>query len=308
MNGGMLRATIVITTKNRRDELRRALQSCVIQSCAPEILVLDDGSTDGTSEMVTREFPTARLVRSENSEGYIAARNRGAKSAIGDIIVSIDDDAEFSSRRVIEQTLREFGCDAVGAVAIPFIDVLQDRGIRQRSPADDQIYVTAAYIGTAHAIRRELFLRLGGYRAQLFHQGEESDFCIRMLDAGYFVRLGAADPIHHHESARRDTRRMALYGGRNRVLFAWHNVRVTGLALALARVTVSRIKWGLRSRRILWAFEGWWLGLASIPREWRERKPVSARSYRLFRLLERRGAIPLNQIGAQATAWAYART
>lgn len=296
MHAPRLKATIVIATKNRRDELRRALQSCVVQSCMPETLVMDDGSTDGTSEMVGREFPTARVIRSEQSEGYIAARNRGAQMAGGDVIISIDDDAEFSSPDIVEQTLREFDSDVVGAVAIPFINVLQDPTIRQRSPAADATYVAATYIGTAHAVRKDLFLRLGGYRAQLFHQGEESDFCIRMLDAGYVVRLGTAGSIHHHESPRRDTKRMDLYGGRNRVLFGWYNVPSIYLAPDLAQAMISRLRWGLRTRRMLRAFQGLWFGLASIPGQWRQRKPVGRATYRLFRKLERRGAVPLARI------------
>ena len=68
-------STVVITTKNRKDELRTALQSTLRQTVAVEILVFDDGSTDGTSQMVAAEFPQARLHRVEQSLGIIEARN-----------------------------------------------------------------------------------------------------------------------------------------------------------------------------------------------------------------------------------------
>src|ERR1035438_2571852 len=68
--------SIIITTKNRRDELRRAVQSAVEQVGCTEVLIFDDGSSDGTSELIEREFPTVRLKRVEQSLGIVSARNR----------------------------------------------------------------------------------------------------------------------------------------------------------------------------------------------------------------------------------------
>src|SRR5581483_7389816 len=102
-----LTATVVISTKNRLEDLRRALRSCLSQSAGPAILVIDDGSSDGTSEAVRQEFPSVRLVREEVSKGYIVERNRGAALATTDVIVSIDDDAEFVSPNTVAQALAE---------------------------------------------------------------------------------------------------------------------------------------------------------------------------------------------------------
>jgi glycosyltransferase involved in cell wall biosynthesis len=288
-------ATIIITTRNRRDELRRALSSCMRQTGAPEIIVIDDGSDDGTDEMVRVAFPSIRLVRSETSLGLIVQRNRGARLAHGPIIVSIDDDAEFSDQETVARTLAEFDDPRVGAIAIPFINVLADRAIRQRSPEEGRRYVAASYIGTAHAVRRDVFLRLGGYREQLFHQGEEGDFCVRMLAAGFLVRLGSADPIRHYESPRRDMRRMDLYGGRNQVLFAWHNVPGPYVPLDWCRVVLSRLRWGMRTRRLLRGIQSAWFGFSSVRGEWGQRKAVGLTAYRVYRHLERRGAMPMEQ-------------
>src|SRR5215475_13689688 len=50
-------ATIIISTKNRSDDLRKTVESSLQQSANPEVLVLDDGSTDGTSDVIRNEFP-----------------------------------------------------------------------------------------------------------------------------------------------------------------------------------------------------------------------------------------------------------
>jgi glycosyltransferase involved in cell wall biosynthesis len=283
MNG--LKPTVVITSKDRRDDLRRALASCMRQTAEPEILVIDDGSSDGTAEMVRREFPTVRLLRDETSKGLIVQRNRGASRASGDVIISIDDDADFPSSDTIAHTLREFTDPRIGAVAIPFVNVNYSDEVLQRAPPGDSVMVTSAYIGTAHAVRRDVFLQLGGYREYLFHQGEEEDFCIRMLNAGFVVRLGSANPIHHYESPNRSRWRMDVYGARNKVLFSWYNVPMPHLLMHLPAVILNRLVYGIRTGRLWRSVVGISKGLAGCVREAGGRRPVRPETYRAFRRL-----------------------
>jgi glycosyltransferase involved in cell wall biosynthesis len=289
-------ATVVITTKNRKDDLRKAVESALMQDAQPRVLVIDDGSTDGTSDMMRREFPQAQLDRVEQSRGLIVQRNRGAALAQTPLIVSIDDDAVFSTPRVVSQTIAEFDDARIGAVGIPFVDVNQDNIVKQLAPDARGIYVTGSYKGTAHALRREVFLGLGGYREFLFHQGEEEDYCIRMLAAGYVVRLGRADPIHHFESPKRDVRRMDLFGRRNNVLFAWCNVPLVDLPKRLLGTTINGIWFGIRARRLPRMIHGLVLGYLGIPRYWRQRQPVPRACYRLDRMLLRQGPTELSRI------------
>src|SRR5580658_1315369 len=174
---GLMRATIVITSRNRRQDLIKAVASALAQTAQPEVLVIDDGSTDGTAEAVAREFPGVRLHRCEASAGYIVQRNLGARLAKTPFVFSIDDDAVFSSSAVIEQTLREFDNPRVGAVAIPFVDINRSPAVKQQAPGMNGVYASYGFIGTAHALRRDVFLALGGYRELLIHQGEEEDYC-----------------------------------------------------------------------------------------------------------------------------------
>jgi glycosyltransferase involved in cell wall biosynthesis len=144
-------ATIAITTRNRKEDLVKSLASVMTQSVPVEVLVIDDGSTDGTSEMVRNQFPQVQLHRFETSSGLIVRRNRAAAMAESPIIFSLDDDAFFSSPFVVEQPLREFDDPRVGAVAIPFVDVNTSPEIKQKAPDANGIYATYSYIGTAHA-------------------------------------------------------------------------------------------------------------------------------------------------------------
>jgi glycosyltransferase involved in cell wall biosynthesis len=283
-------ATIVITTRNRKEELRRAVLSCLKQSIPCEILVIDDGSTDGTSDMVRREFPSVQLHRRDVALGLIVRRNEGARLASGEVIISIDDDAELSHSELVARTLQDFEHRYIAAVAIPFINIRQSPTVHQRPPDSERIWITNEYIGTAHAIRRDIFNKLGGYREFLVHQHEEGDFCIRLLEAGYFVRLGRAEPVIHHESLNRSTERMEVYGQRNLMLFAWYNVPVPTVLWHLPVTIVNGIRWGLKNHSSRYRCRGSVEGLRAILHERHKRAPVSRLTNRLFRRLKKCGA------------------
>lgn len=293
MENRQLSASVVITTKNRLEELRGALQSVFAQTVPAEVVVIDDGSTDHTSEMVVREFPAARLFRNEVSAGLIAARNQAARIARGDLIFSIDDDAVFTTPEIIQQTLALFTNPIIGAVAIPYIDVKKSPEVRQLAPSLHEIWITDRYIGTSHAVRRELFLSLNGYREFLVHQGEERDFCTRLFNAGYVVRLGTSDVIHHFESPKRDTRRMDLYGRRNDVLFAVLNVPHPWLMICVVGTTVRGILFGLRVGRPLRMLHGLVLGYIAAVRYWRHRRAVRPDAMAQLRRIQKIGAVRL---------------
>jgi glycosyltransferase involved in cell wall biosynthesis len=285
----------LITTRNRKEELRAALLSAFEQTGHPEVLVIDDGSTDGTADMVRAEFPEAVLHRCEESRGLIVRRNEGARLAKGEVIFSIDDDAAFSTPHVVEQTLRDFVDPRIGAIAIPYLEPHKDKHLLQKAPDRESVWITDRFIGTAHALRRDIFLKLGGYREHLVHQGEESDYCIRMLDARYFVRLGNADPIHHFESPKRDFRRMDYYGHRNLILFAWCNVPLPPMLVHLAATTLNCTRSVLRQPSHAPAIvRGVCAGYARLINT--ERKPVRPASYRLYRRLRKSRAITMQEV------------
>lgn len=285
-----LTATVVITTRNRRDDLRTCLRSALAQAPLPEIIVVDDGSDDGTQEMILSEFPSVILLRHAEMRGYIVGRNEAARRATGDVIVSLDDDAAFSSPAIVNSALASLADARVGAVAIPYIDVHRTPVVRQLAPDAEQAYVTNTYIGTAHAVRRQLFNRLGGYREHLFHQGEESDFCIRMLAAGYVVRLGTGAPIHHFESPRRDFRRMDLFGPRNALLFIHQNVPMPAAAWRLLTTVIKLLFWTLSLPRVAVRVRGVMAGFAAMRRY--PRQPVKPDVYALWRRLQTAPAPP----------------
>lgn len=95
--------SVVIPTFDRQSVLPRALDSVLTQTCAVgEIIVVDDGSTDGTAEMVTDEFPEARLIVQEN-QGVSSARNHGIEASEGEWIALLDSDDEWRPEKIERQ-------------------------------------------------------------------------------------------------------------------------------------------------------------------------------------------------------------
>ncbi len=287
-------ASVVIVTKDRAEEALRAAESAVGQKPPVEVLVIDDGSADGTADAVRAAFPEVRVERFEESVGYIVRRNAAAEMIETPVLVSIDDDAEFASDDVVARTVSELDDPLVGAVAIPYVDVGVDPMVHQTAPPGGAAYVTHGFRGTAYAVRRELFARLGGFREHFFHQAEEQDFCLRMLAAGRVVRLGRAEPILHHVSPKRDVDRMWFYGCRNDILFAWHNVPYPYLPARVARVAVHSLWLGIGVRRPGLFARGILAGIRACSGA--ERRPVRRGDYRLYHDLRKRGAVPLDEV------------
>ena len=282
-----MKLSIVITTKNRKEELRCALKSCREQSYPHEVVLVDDASTDGTAEMVKSEYPEVRLEQARKSSGYIVQRNRAARLAKGDVIVSIDDDAAFSSSDVLSQVVRSFENERIGAVAIPYREPKKENRLLQMAPDADGIWITSHFIGTAHALRRELFVRLGGYRESLVHQGEESDFAIRLLDAGYSVALGVSDEILHFESPKRDYGRMDFFGARNQLLWVCSFTPLLILPIQFLGTLIRTICFARTLRREHAQYSGIVAAFKQIASGW-SRAPVSIKTYRLYRRLRKK--------------------
>jgi glycosyltransferase involved in cell wall biosynthesis len=285
--------TVLITTKDRKEELRQALASALTQNAVNEILVFDDGSTDGTSELVRNEFRSVRLERSERPLGIIAARNRAIEMATGSVVITIDDDCIFQSPDTVAATLKDFHGPEVGAVAIPHINVNQSTIVHSQAPRSDRVYAISEFSGGASAIRRDLFLALGGYNTALWRQCEEYDFCTRLLGHGYVTRCGSADPILHYESPARNKAEILFHGARGNILYAWCNVPLWALIPHAVISAALSLFHAFRMRDLKSATMGLASAVSAIVSRRAIRTPVTSRVYRTIRRLRRSGPIEL---------------
>jgi glycosyltransferase involved in cell wall biosynthesis len=283
--------SVVITTKNRFSELRRALESVLKQDIPVDILVFDDGSTDGTSKLVADAFPTVRVHRVERSLGIVNARNAAIPMGKADIVVTIDDDCILPEADILRRTLQDFDSSDIGAVAIPFVTPRLPP-----TPAGDPTSAVAHFTGCANAIRKDLFNKLRGYQSVLVRQGEEYDFCLRMLAAGYFTRHGSSSPIIHDESVIRNMSHQCFHGTRSSILINVLDIPLIYLvpqtASNIVRHMISSSSVGCPGS----AMRGVFSGIRAATKEWRNRKPVPMWAFRLMRRLRTRGSLPIAEV------------
>ena len=96
--------SVVIPVFNRKTCLKKALISTLEQSKhVSEIIVVDDGSTDGSSDMLKQEFPQIKLVVNQNNKGVSAARNAGIVQSRSEWIAFLDSDDEWLPSKIEQQ-------------------------------------------------------------------------------------------------------------------------------------------------------------------------------------------------------------
>ncbi|MHB8647183.1 MAG: glycosyltransferase family 2 protein [Thermomicrobiales bacterium] len=165
------RVSVVIPAYNEARVIARCLGSLMDQTHRPhEVIVVDDGSTDGTPTIV-RGFGGVTLL-AQSHEGSGAARNRGARTATGDVLCFVDADMRFARDFLAHLVAPIAKGDAIGTFhATEYVANPQERWARlwnlnQRLPItrklpDDYPDRQAVF----RAVRRDAFLAVGGFIA-----------------------------------------------------------------------------------------------------------------------------------------------
>lgn len=111
------KVSVIIPTFNRAHILKRAIDSVLAQTFADlELIVVDDGSTDGTTELISTFFdPRLRYLRQPKNLGVSAARNRGVREARGEWLAFLDSDDLWLLQKLERQFAAMQGVDCVAS-------------------------------------------------------------------------------------------------------------------------------------------------------------------------------------------------
>jgi GT2 family glycosyltransferase len=197
MNEERPRLSLLITTRNRREHLLRTLE--VMAPALPpgtEILVLDDGSTDGTSEAVAARFPGVTRIRHSAGKGYIAARNLLLSLAQGELALSLDDDAEVvdpSSLITVEEHFAAHPRCAVAALRVFWGRSLPPGALDCREAPRP----VRSFVGCGHVWRMEAWRSLPPYPEWFQAYGEEAFASFELLRRGWEVHYLPSVLVHH---------------------------------------------------------------------------------------------------------------
>lgn len=237
--------SVIIPTHNRRKKLIRLINSVMRSRCPTcdiETIVIDDGSTDGTFEVVRKLFPRIKILRSNVELLPSACRNLGVKSSNGNYIFLIDDD-NVLDEKTISELINAFTKHENIGLAGPISCYYTDSGkifcaggrlnppifspvhIGQGSSVDDfsdKRLIECDYVPNAFMIEKTVIDDVGLFDERFRIAWEEADFAMRIKKRGYKIVVSTAARVFHDVPATRDfhiTRSRAYWRGRNRVLF-----------------------------------------------------------------------------------------
>ncbi len=242
----MIRLSVIMPCLNAGGTLRRAIEALWAQDAPPgsfEIVVVDDGSTDGTSEIAggCRGPVPIRVVRQPN-RGIASARNRGATEASGEVFLFMDPDV-FAHTGMVIAHLRNYDDAAAmrtvqgrtipdpDTITTPFMhtsNLVPDLTVRRRENLSPYHVV-----GRNFSITRTAFERIGGFDEGFTGYGlEDVELAFRFHEAGGRILYEPeALGLHHHPMSIEAAVARQVQCGRAAVLFWRKHGRKSALGL-----------------------------------------------------------------------------
>lgn len=270
-NERVVTVSVIVLNWNRCNLLRSCLLSLTQQKLKQqfEVVVVDNGSEDGSPEMVVREFSQTpafklKLIQNRENRGFCAGNNQGFAASDSEFVALLNNDAEaepewlgalvgvFEGRPEIGMAASKIlvyedpqRIDKVGHLIYPDG---QNRG-RGTGELDDGRYDHVEEIlwpdGCAAMYRREMLDQVGGFDEDFFAYADDAELGLRARIAGWTCLYVPTAVVRHHRGATlgvRSSRRLALIE-RNRVLlaaklFPWSLLWLNG-AYYLARLVAG---------------------------------------------------------------------
>jgi N-acetylglucosaminyl-diphospho-decaprenol L-rhamnosyltransferase len=246
------RVSVVVLTHNRRLELVRALRHACALPSKPRVIVVDNGSSDGTAEMVADEFPEVVVAHAGRNLGA-AGRNVGLRVAATPFVALADDDTWWTEDG-LERAIDVLECHRRVAVVSGRVLVGADAHVDPtcRMMAGSPLPRDATlpgprllgFLAGASMVRREPVLAVGGFEPRLFLGGEESLLATDLAAAGWATVYDDDVVVHHQPSGQRDAHARRALTYRNDLWFAW---RRRPLRIAVA-ATAALAREALRDR------------------------------------------------------------
>jgi GT2 family glycosyltransferase len=200
---------VVIATRDRRAELLHTLGRLAALDDAPPVIVVDNASSDGTSEAVVEAHPEAALVTLDHNAGA-AARTIGARCASTPYVAFCDDDswwAPHALQRAAEHLARTPRMALLaGRILVGPDERLDPTCAAMASsplPRDGDLPgpPILGFVACGAIVRRDAFLAVGGFSARLGIGGEESLLALDLATAGWSLAYVDDVVAHHHPSA-----------------------------------------------------------------------------------------------------------
>jgi GT2 family glycosyltransferase len=294
--------SIVIPNWNGAHHLSTCLEALRRQTCrAFEVIVADNASTDGSRELLARDYPEVRVVALPQNRGFTGACNSGLRVAQGDILILLNNDTEADPHwlaAVADAFARHPEAGLVASKMLLFdrrnvfhtagdfyrVDgVPGNRGVWQtdRGQYEREEYVFSA-CGGSSAYRRTMLDEIGLLDEDFFYSCEDVDLAWRAQLSGWRCVYTPAAIVYHRLAATGGGITASFYDGRNFIYVIAKNYPGSLLRRYWPQVVRAQLRLALDSLRA-WRgatararLRGQLAGLLALPRLLRKRRAVQA--------------------------------
>ncbi len=258
--------SVLIVTRNTARLTTEAVASVLAcgDRATTEVIVVDNGSTDGTGDLLKAKFPQVRYVYSADNQGFAKANNQAAALATGGVLLLLNSDAALQPGNLdtaLAYLKATPDCGVLGAQLLNSDGSLQNsvaeapglatellnRSLLKRwrrltksgprLPAREPVAVDSV-IGAFMAIPRATWERLGGLDERYFFYLEETDFCTQVRRDGGRVMHHPGIRVWHHQGASANTVRPAARIEFWRSRYIYFDRHVGGAANAILRTVL----------------------------------------------------------------------
>jgi GT2 family glycosyltransferase len=215
--------TVVVMTRDRWPDLQNSLPRH-----EAAVILVDNGSTDGTPELVREHFPHVDVVELGRNRGSVA-RNIGVERAQTPYVAFADDDSWWADGALAEATAVLDGHPRLAVLAArmlvgeeerldPVCPLMADSplGTAEDLPGPSVL----GFLACGAVVRRDAFLEAGGFDDVVFFMGEEERLSLDLATLGWGLAYVDRVVAHHHPSPSRDTVKRRARAARNRLLTA----------------------------------------------------------------------------------------
>lgn len=225
----MKKVSIVMLSYNRKYDVLEGIRALMGQDYKNiEIIIADNGSTDGTTETIKENFDGSIHIIALDKNIGVAAYNLGFQKASGEYVVILDDDS-FPEKKAITRMVEEFEKNSkLGVVAFDvrnYYDYSNQIHSLSNLNASKNILTPRyqlAFNGAGVGIRKKCLDEVGGYPEEFFLYWNEQDLAIRILNSGYQVQwFPDIVSLHKYSPINRESWRAPFYYTRNLYWLIW---------------------------------------------------------------------------------------